>query len=252
MIASRGWRDMGVQSTGRGLKTGKVTGRGASAPCHTRSVAEPVPALLFDLDGTLVDSVYQHVLAWHEVLGQAGMELSVWRIHRRIGMSGGLFVNALLRETGKRLSAEEAKKLLAQHAEAFVRRLGEVRPLPGAHELLSRLTGQNVPWAIATSGSTKTAGPSIGLLGVEPKVVITREDVAHAKPDPDLFLAAAGRLGVEITNSIVFGASVWDLLAAQRARAAGVGCLSGGYGREERQQAGGDRVSPAPRRPPGH
>jgi HAD superfamily hydrolase (TIGR01509 family) len=210
-------------------------------------VAEPVPALLFDLDGTLVDSVYQHVLAWHEVLGKAGMELSVWRIHRRIGMSGGLFVNALLRETGKKLSADEAKRLLAQHGEAFVRRLGEVRPLPGAHDLLSRLTRQNVPWAIATSGSMKTAGPSIALLGVEPKVVITREDVAHAKPDPDLFLAAAARLGVDIVHSIVFGDSVWDLLAAQRARALGVGLLSGGYGREELQQAGAYRVYEDPR-----
>jgi HAD superfamily hydrolase (TIGR01509 family) len=210
-------------------------------------VAEPVPALLFDLDGTLVDSVYQHVLAWHEVLGEAGMELSVWRIHRRIGMSGGLFVNALLRETGKRLTAEEAKELLAKHTQAFVRRLGEVRPLPGAQDLLTRLTRQNVPWAIATSGSTRTAGPSIKLLGVEPKVVITREDVARAKPDPDLFLAAAARLGVDIAHSIVFGDSVWDLLAAQRARALGVGLLSGGYGREELQQAGAYRVYEDPR-----
>src|SRR5207245_5531149 len=115
-------------------------------------MAHGAPALLFDLDGTLVDSVYQHVLAWHEVLGNAGMVLSVWLIHRRIGMSGGLFVNALLRETGKRLTSEEAKRLLAQHADAFVRRLGDVRPLPGAHDLLSRLTRQHVPWAIATSG----------------------------------------------------------------------------------------------------
>jgi HAD superfamily hydrolase (TIGR01509 family) len=205
-------------------------------------VAEQPPALLFDLDGTLVDSVYQHVLAWHEVLGKAGMELSVWRIHRRIGMSGGLFVNALLRETGKRLSAEEAKRLLAQHGEAFVQRLGEVRPLPGAHQLLRRLTELRVPWAIATSGSMKTAGPSIELLGVKPQVVITRDQVAHAKPDPDLFLAAAERLGVPITNSIVFGDSVWDLLAARRARALGVGLLSGGYGREELQSAGAYRV----------
>src|SRR4030081_152464 len=206
-----------------------------------------MPALLFDLDVTLVDSVYQHVLAWHEVLGKAGMELSVWRIHRRIGMSGGLFVNALLRETGKRVSPEEAKRLLAQHGEAFVRRLGGVRPFPGARELLSRLTQQRVPWAIATSGSLQTAGPSIKLLGVEPQVVITRNDVAHAKPDPDLFLAAAARLGVDITDSIVFGDSVWDLLAAQRARALGVGLLSGGYGREELQQAGAYRVYEDPR-----
>ena len=208
---------------------------------------ERAPALLFDLDGTLVDSVYQHVLAWHEVLGEAGMELSVWRIHRRIGMSGGLFVNALLRETGKELSAEQANGLRARHAEAFVRRLVEVRPLPGARDLLSRLTRQQVPWAIATSGSPRTAGPSIELLGVKPKVVITREDVAHAKPDPDLFLAAADRLGVDILNSIVVGDSVWDLLAAQRARSLGVGLLSGGYGREELQQAGAYRVYEDPR-----
>jgi HAD superfamily hydrolase (TIGR01509 family) len=210
-------------------------------------MADRMPALLFDLDGTLVDSVYQHVLAWHEVLGEAGMELSVWRIHRRIGMSGGLFVNALLRETGKQLSSEEANGLRARHAEAFVRRMGEVLPLPGARDLLSRLTQQGVPWAIATSGSPQTAGPSIAMLGVEPKVVITRADVAHAKPDPDLFLAAAERLGVDIVHSIVVGDSVWDLLAAQRAPALGVGLLSGGYGREELQQAGAYRVYEDPR-----
>jgi HAD superfamily hydrolase (TIGR01509 family) len=210
-------------------------------------IPEAPPALLFDLDGTLVDSVYQHVLAWHEVLATAGIELSVWRIHRRIGMSGGLFVNALIRETGKPLTSEEARQLRHQHAEAYVRRMGEVRPLPGSRELLARLTASGAPWAIATSGSPKTADPAIAMLGVRPKVVITREDVQHAKPDPDLFIAAAERLGVDITQSIVVGDSVWDLLAAQRARALGVGVLSGGYGREELQQAGAYRVYEDPR-----
>jgi HAD superfamily hydrolase (TIGR01549 family) len=210
-------------------------------------VQEIRPSFLFDLDGTLVDSVYQHVLAWHEVLARAGIELSVWRIHRRIGMSGGLFVNALAREIGKRLSAEETKRLRDEHAEAFVRRSGEVRPLPGAHELLSELNRFNVPWAIATSGNPTTAGPTIALLGVEPKVVITRDDVRHAKPDPDLFLAAADRLNVDIENSIVVGDSVWDLLAAQRARSLGVGVLSGGYGRQELLEAGAYRVYEDPR-----
>lgn len=210
-------------------------------------VQEIRPSFLFDLDGTLVDSVYQHVLAWHEVLARAGIELSVWRIHRRIGMSGGLFVNALAREIGKRLSAEETKRLRDEHAQAFVRRSGEVRPLPGAHELLSELNRFNVPWAIATSGNPTTAGPTIALLGVEPKVVITRDDVRHAKPDPDLFLAAADRLDVDIENSIVVGDSVWDLLAAQRARSLGVGVLSGGYGRQELLEAGAYRVYEDPR-----
>src|SRR5689334_24082871 len=94
------------------------------------------PAFLFDLDGTLVDSVYQHVLAWREALEAAGIELSVWRIHRRIGMSGGLFVNALAREMGRRLTAEEVASLQAVHAEAYERQRQYLRPLPGASELL--------------------------------------------------------------------------------------------------------------------
>ena len=210
-------------------------------PGHTAKL------LVFDLDGTLIDTVYAHVFAWQRALAESGLAIDGWKIHRRIGMSGGLFVNALLRETGKQLSTEEAGALRARHTEAFIRRLGEVRPLPGSRELLARLNRQNVPWAIATSGNMRTAGPSIELLGVTPKVVITRDDVVHAKPDPDLFLAAAARLGVEITSSIVFGDSVWDLLAAQRARALGVGLLSGGYGREELQQAGAYRVYEDPR-----
>src|SRR5947207_15057767 len=108
------------------------------------------PAFLFDLDGTLVDSVYQHVLAWREALEAAGIELAVWRIHRRIGMSGGLLANAPLRETGRPLSSEEAARLQTLHADAYARRVGQVRPLPGARQLLSYLSQVKVPWAIAT------------------------------------------------------------------------------------------------------
>ena len=121
--------------------------------------------MLFDLDGTLIDSVYQHVLAWHETLDAAGFGLSVWRIHRRIGMSGGLFIKALEREVGRAVGDEEAGRLRAAHVEAYLRRLSDVRPLPGARELLSALTGIGVPWAIATSGSDQTARPALALLG---------------------------------------------------------------------------------------
>ncbi len=201
------------------------------------------PALLFDLDGTLVDSVYQHVLAWREALEQAGIELSVWRIHRRIGMSGGLFINALLRETGHHLAGEEAARLQRLHAEAYVRQVKQVRPLPGAKELLAYLSKAGVPWAIATSGRLETAGPALEILGVGSDVpVVTRDQVSYAKPDPDLFLAAAERLKVNISDSVVIGDSVWDLLAARRARALGIGLLSGGYGQDELERAGAYRV----------
>ena len=200
-------------------------------------------AFLFDLDGTLVDSVYHHVLAWQEALDLDGIRLSVWRIHRKIGMSGGLLANAMLRETGRAVTAEDSARLRHLHSETYGRRLDQVRPLPGAVELLKRLSEIGVPWAIATSGYAETAAPVVALLDVPDGVpIITRDEVQHAKPDPDLFLKAAERLGVDIEDSVVVGDSVWDLLAARRARALGVGLLSGGYGEEELARAGAYRV----------
>jgi HAD superfamily hydrolase (TIGR01549 family) len=201
------------------------------------------PALLFDLDGTLVDSVYQHVLAWRDALHDEGLDLSVWRIHRRIGMSGGLFLKALERELGMSLSEGQAERLRQSHAKALLGRLEQIRPLPGARELLSTLSSMRVPWAIATSGAEKTANPTLALLGIpEGTPIVTRDQVAYAKPNPDLFIAAAERLGVPLGDCFVVGDSIWDLLAAQRAGSLGVGVLSGGYGREELEQAGAYRV----------
>lgn len=200
-------------------------------------------AFLFDLDGTLVDSVYQHVLAWREALEEMNIELAVWRIHRRIGMSGGLLANALLRETGHRVTAEEAAHLQRLHEENYARQVKQVRPLSGARELLAYLSQAGVPWAIATTGRLETARLTLGVLKLGPEaLVVTRDQVAHAKPDPDLFLHAAKALGVQISASVVVGDSVWDLLAARRARALGVGLLSGGYGQDELERAGAYRV----------
>jgi HAD superfamily hydrolase (TIGR01509 family) len=204
----------------------------------------PDTAFLFDLDGTLVDSVYQHVLAWREALETEGIELSVWRIHRKIGMSGGLLTNMLLRETGTDLSSERIERLQRLHAIAYSRVSRDIRPLPGARALLDALTDADIPWAIATSGRMGSAGPVLETLGValDRVPIITRDLVKYAKPDPDLFLAAAARLGVPIEAASVVGDSVWDMLAAQRARSLGIGLLSGGYGMEELERAGAYRV----------
>jgi HAD superfamily hydrolase (TIGR01509 family) len=204
----------------------------------------PKTSFLFDLDGTLVDSVYQHVLSWREALEAEGIALSIWRIHRKIGMSGGLLTNMLLRETGIEIDSGRIERLRKLHAAAYNRRSAEIRPLPGACELLAYLTQAGIAWAIATSGRMETALPALEALGVDCKrtPVITRDQVKYAKPDPDLFLAAAERLGTGIQGASVVGDSVWDMLAARRAPALGIGLLSGGYGEEELERAGAYRV----------
>jgi HAD superfamily hydrolase (TIGR01509 family) len=202
------------------------------------------PVFLFDLDGTLVDSVYQHVLAWKEALDSEGIELSVWRIHRKIGMSGGLFTNQLLRETGIEISSERVERLRRAHAAAYRQQTNRIRPLPGARELLSWLSEAGISWAIATSGRMETAAVNLVALGVDPDriPVVTRDQVKYAKPDPDLFLAAAERLSAPIETAVVVGDSIWDMLAAKRCRALGVGLLSGGYGPDELRESGAFRV----------
>jgi HAD superfamily hydrolase (TIGR01509 family) len=201
-------------------------------------------AFLFDLDGTLVDSVYQHVRAWHLALRDEGIDLSVWRIHRKIGMSGGLFTNQLLRELGREVDAETIARLRARHAENYVGLSAEVVPLPGSIDLLRTLKALELPWAIGTSGRMVTAEPNVRSLGlsVDEITLVTRDQVNYAKPDPDLFVEAARRLGATTQGSYVIGDSIWDMLAAARCGALGIGLLSGGYGREELTDAGALRV----------
>ena len=200
-------------------------------------------AFLFDLDGTLVDSVYQHVLAWHEAFQAVGIDLAVWRIHRQIGMSGGLLLNAALREIGHPVNQEVTERIQRLHREVYERQAASLRLLPGAQELLDHLSARKVPHAIATSGRLESARYTLKLLKLSPNVpIVTRDQVRHAKPDPDLFVTAAQRLDVPVNRCVVVGDSVWDLLAARRAWALGVGLLSGGYGQQELERAGAYRV----------
>ena len=201
-------------------------------------------AFLFDLDGTLVDSVYQHVLAWHRALRDEGLPLSVWRIHRRIGMSGGLFTNQLLREVGSAVDDATITRLRDRHAAAYRELSADVVPLPGAVELLAALDGMGLSWAVATSGRMATARATLVPLGIDPEKpnVVTRDQVRFAKPDPDLFVEAARRLGTTTTAAYVIGDSIWDMIAAARCGALGIGLLSGGYGRDELERSGALRV----------
>jgi HAD superfamily hydrolase (TIGR01509 family) len=200
-------------------------------------------ALIFDLDGTLIDTVYAHVFAWQQALAEAGMPIDGWRIHRRIGMSGGLFTRAVAREIGRTLLPEEARTLQQRHGEIFSLLLPDRRPVPGAVELLRHLREASVPHGIATSGRRPEIDASLAALQVPgDMVVVDRGDVARAKPEPDLFFACQQRLGVAVEDCYVVGDAVWDLLAARRARMLGVGVLTGGYGLDELSRAGAYRV----------
>lgn len=200
-------------------------------------------ALIFDLDGTLIDTVYAHVFAWQRALAEAGIAIEGWRIHRKIGMSGGLFTRAVARELGRDISALEEEELQKRHGELFSKLLPERQPLPGAVKLLSFLRSNHILFGIATSGRRPEINASLDILGVgNDTIVVERGDVARAKPEPDLFLACQERLGVGVSDCYVIGDAVWDLLAARRAGMLSIGLLSGGYGEDELSQAGAFRV----------
>lgn len=201
------------------------------------------PAILFDLDGTLIDTVYQHVLAWSAPLKKAGIVIPDWKIHRRVGMSGKSMLPQLFREHLPIKRKVNIKALEKQHDTEFTRLSRQVRLLPGANELLRYLTRQGVRWAIATTGNQQQTRRLLRSLAIPPRtVVVTGDDVEQAKPSPDVFVLAAERLGISLENCVVTGDSVWDMLAAGRRRALAVGILAGGYSKDELAQSGAFRV----------
>jgi HAD superfamily hydrolase (TIGR01509 family) len=201
------------------------------------------PAILFDLDGTLIDSVYEQVLAWAAVLRSVGIVVANWKIHRHIGMNDKSMVPQLLREPEVNRRTVKVGPLEEKHGVAFSKAVRNIRLLPGARELLRYLRQSSIRWAIATTGDRKQTTRLLRDLKIPPNtVVITGDDVTKAKPSPDVFVLAAKRLGVPIENCIVVGDSPWDMLAAGRRRALGVGLLSGGYSKAELEEAGAFRV----------
>lgn len=196
-------------------------------------------AFVFDMDGTLADTVYAHVLSWQRALSEHGIEVPAWRVHRRIGISGGLLMQGFAEEAGVALDDDLRRRLEDAHTRHLDALRGEPRLLPGARELLEELSRRGCPWAIATSSRPAAAERTIAALGLpRGAVVVTRAEVERAKPEPDLFVAAADRLEVPREECFAVGDSVWDMIAARRARMAGVGLLTGGYCREELEGAG--------------
>jgi HAD superfamily hydrolase (TIGR01549 family) len=201
-----------------------------------------VARFILDLDGTLVDSVYQHVYAWHVALQSCGYDLPMWQIHRKIGMSGGLLIRSLSNELGQPIGEAAKKSLESRHSQEFARLRETIAPFPGARELLQALKAASVPFAIATSGDRSDVEPLLRLVDAHEGVPITfKADAPLPKPDPGLLLAAVAKLP-ESQETFVVGDSVWDMLAARRAHFLGIGLLTGGYGESELTAAGAYRV----------
>lgn len=215
----------------------------ATTSTHPDPSAQADPAFVFDLDGTLLDSVYQHVTAWQRAFAEVGIDLAVWRIHRRIGMSGGLLADRVTKEAGVELSKAQQETAEDLHGRYYLEHLEWVRPLPGATELLLALSEAGVPWVIASSGKADEAEAHIEKLDL-PRTppYVCSADVGHAKPNPEMFIAAAQQIDASVLDCIVVGDAVWDMLAARRARMLGVGLLCGGYGVDELQRAHAFRV----------
>jgi HAD superfamily hydrolase (TIGR01549 family) len=200
-------------------------------------------ALIFDLDGTLVDSVYPHSLAWQSTLNEFGMPLPAWCIHRRIGMSGKLMVKAIAREQHRTLTDEEVEKLGKRHAELFHGLAPACSPLPGAVALLAFLAKSNIPHGIATSGKPAEIASSLRSLSLSSQtIVVDGAMVREVKPEPDLFLLCQQKLHVEGKDCLIVGDAVWDIHAARRSGILSIGLLSGGTAEQELYNAGAMRV----------
>ena len=200
-------------------------------------------ALLFDLDGTLVDTVYEHVRAWQIAFREAGISLPAYEIHKRVGMTGPLLVDALNDIFSLQLTLDTRAQILAEHSRVYKQSFHQAEPLPGATGLWDRLSSNDIKWAIATSSKPDEAKVLLDKLHLpDGAVVVTQEDSKESKPSPQPFIEAAKKLGVRIEESLIVGDAVWDVLASRRAGAFGIGVLTGGYSREELVAAGAYRV----------
>lgn len=202
----------------------------------------PTAGVLLDLDGTLVDSVYQHVVAWHEALQAAGHDVPQWRIHAGIGMGGDRIVPWLLGG-----HTDDAKALRDDHKRRFLARADTLERTAGARELLDDLEEREVPYIVATSAGSEEREALLEVLG-RPDVAYTdSDDVASSKPAPDLLLSSCTQAGIDPAQAVMVGDATWDALAAGRAGIRAIAVRCGGFGDDALAGAGAQRIVDAPR-----
>lgn len=204
----------------------------------------PAPAVLFDVDGTLVDSNYLHVYAWLRAFADEDMPVQAWRIHRGIGMDG----TALLRDLCGVVPEELRQRLSDLHGRYYREAAPLMRPLPGARELLHRVADLGLQVVLATSAPEDELKLTRGVLDCDDVVsaVTMADDVDMAKPEPGIVRVALDRVGVRAERAVFVGDAIWDAQACARAAVRCVGVLTGGVGRDELRAAGAAEVFEGP------
>ena len=200
-------------------------------------------AILFDIDGTLVDSTYHHALAWQRAFGGNDIVIPLWRIHRTIGMGGDKLVAEVAGDSVEEKLGDELRDTWRGE---YVKIKSEVRPLPGATDLVHLLAIEGYVVALASSGDPEFADEALDDLDIRDDVAVlkTSEDVDGSKPDPDLLEVTLEAVGTD--RAVMIGDTPYDVEAAERAGMRCIGLRSGGYSAAELVEAGAALVVDAP------
>ena len=203
------------------------------------------PAVLFDVDGTLVDSNYLHVYAWTRAFEEAGVAVESWRIHRSIGMDGDRLIQSLAGDAGE----DTQQKADELHTRYLKEAAPLLRALPGARELLERVSSLGLQVVLASSASEEELSMSRSVLDCDDLIsaATSSKDVETAKPDPTIVDIAMQRAGVDADRAVYVGDAVWDIIACGRLGVPAIGLLSGGVSRGELEKAGAQAVFDNPR-----
>jgi HAD superfamily hydrolase (TIGR01509 family) len=196
---------------------------------------EPI-AVVLDIDGTLVDTNYQHAIAWHRALRAYGYVVQLWQIHRHIGMGGDQIVAALIGEEGEKADGDAIRE---GEGEAYGELIGEVQAMHGATELLTELREDGAKAILASSAKAGEVEHYVDLLSASGLVEgwTTAADVERTKPHPDLVHAALEKVGCEVP-AVMIGDSTWDVKAADAAGIPTLAVLTGGFSEGELRKAG--------------
>ena len=206
----------------------------------TSGIGESKPlAVLVDVDGTLVDSVYHHALAWQRAFEDHGVHVPAWVLHRHIGMGGDQLIAAV---SGEGVEHRIGDRIREAEARRYGELIDEVRPLPGAREMIVALKDGGCRVSLATSAKEHEIARYLELLTLEGVLddYTTADDVERTKPDPDMIRRALHRVGGP--PAVVVGDATWDSIAARAADIGSVGVLTGGFSAEELRGAGATEV----------